>query len=572
MRRSTDYRSLRLWASAWRWLAAEETTPGRSAPPRIRPVGAQPRDLPAAAIPPGDGYLVARVLPGRSVVARERPRGKVVGRIGATTEFGGPQVMSVRGTARDGRWLAVSTPLRRGTPPAVDPLELPRPRARADPVLAARGAVRAGSSSGAASACCARCRWRWAGPPTARPPGASRSPTRCKGESFGGAYGCCIIAITARQPDLPAGWIGEDRVAIHGTPTAAPATGPPAASGLATATCAGSRAACAWGCRCSSSTERVRRRRAARARAPTSRARTTSGGCAPGMSRRSSTSQAGTPLPRSRRGPGWRPPRGPSCGRSRWLRATSSASRPTAPGLVDEDVLVADVPARRASTRGTVAGAARRSLPRSRASSASTSALWVFGTGCGRAARGPPPRSSAGRSPPRRRRTWPSAPRREGPPAGTRGGARTAASRCARHMCPRATARGRADVTEGAYVVRPDADERGHTTGARHATQAKRRTLCAWTSSPHQLRWSSCANAAAACSSRGRRAAAAAVRRAFCIPRRSRPAGGASSASPQMASTCTWRCPGVPSASRSTSSVASIGGWPRSGTAACGVI
>ena len=30
-------------------------------------------------------------------------------------------------------------------------------------------------------------------------------------------YGCCALALTAHQPALPIGWIGGDRVAIHGT-------------------------------------------------------------------------------------------------------------------------------------------------------------------------------------------------------------------------------------------------------------------------------------------------------------------------------------------------------------------
>jgi len=30
-------------------------------------------------------------------------------------------------------------------------------------------------------------------------------------------YGCCALALGAHQPNLPPGWIGGDRVAIHGT-------------------------------------------------------------------------------------------------------------------------------------------------------------------------------------------------------------------------------------------------------------------------------------------------------------------------------------------------------------------
>lgn len=56
--------------------------------------------------------------------------------------------------------------------------------------------------------------------------GAPESPTplgrfkvteKLSGEPYGGVYGCCILAINARQRRLPAGWTGGNRVAIHGT-------------------------------------------------------------------------------------------------------------------------------------------------------------------------------------------------------------------------------------------------------------------------------------------------------------------------------------------------------------------
>jgi hypothetical protein len=36
-----------------------------------------------------------------------------------------------------------------------------------------------------------------------------------------GAYGCCALVLTARQPNVPQGWTGGDRIAIHGTPNEA---------------------------------------------------------------------------------------------------------------------------------------------------------------------------------------------------------------------------------------------------------------------------------------------------------------------------------------------------------------
>ncbi len=31
------------------------------------------------------------------------------------------------------------------------------------------------------------------------------------------AYGCCAVALSATQPNLPSGWLGGNRIAIHGT-------------------------------------------------------------------------------------------------------------------------------------------------------------------------------------------------------------------------------------------------------------------------------------------------------------------------------------------------------------------
>jgi lipoprotein-anchoring transpeptidase ErfK/SrfK len=44
------------------------------------------------------------------------------------------------------------------------------------------------------------------------------------------AYGCCALALTGRQPNVPQGWSGGDRIAIHGTSNEA-TLGTPASSG-----------------------------------------------------------------------------------------------------------------------------------------------------------------------------------------------------------------------------------------------------------------------------------------------------------------------------------------------------
>jgi hypothetical protein len=38
------------------------------------------------------------------------------------------------------------------------------------------------------------------------------------GRGLGPWYGCCVLALSGHQPNLPAGWIGGNRMAIHGTP------------------------------------------------------------------------------------------------------------------------------------------------------------------------------------------------------------------------------------------------------------------------------------------------------------------------------------------------------------------
>jgi hypothetical protein len=38
------------------------------------------------------------------------------------------------------------------------------------------------------------------------------------GRGLGPWYGCCVLALTGHQSSLPSGWIGGNRIAIHGTP------------------------------------------------------------------------------------------------------------------------------------------------------------------------------------------------------------------------------------------------------------------------------------------------------------------------------------------------------------------
>ena len=174
-----------------------------------------------ADVPPGpaiqrvDAYA-ARVPAGTTAVLRTKPggRGRVVARVGARTEFGSPQTLSI--ALRKGPWVAVRSselgnrqlgwvradtlrPLKRTRRIEIDlsarTLTLIE---RQDDVIR-RGAVAIGS------------------PDTPTPAGRFYVTDKLRGPDFGPFYGCCILALSGRQPNLPEGWSGGDRLAIHGT-------------------------------------------------------------------------------------------------------------------------------------------------------------------------------------------------------------------------------------------------------------------------------------------------------------------------------------------------------------------
>jgi hypothetical protein len=149
------------------------------------------------------------------IAVRSSPRGPVVERIGARTEFGSPRVLSV--LRRRGNWIAVTTPVIDGNRPGwirADVASLRPGRVPYEIVvdlgerrveLRRRGeAIQAlGVTVGAAG--------------TSTPEGRF-AVTDVITRGLSPAYGCCAVALSARQPNLPRGWLGGDRVAIHGTP------------------------------------------------------------------------------------------------------------------------------------------------------------------------------------------------------------------------------------------------------------------------------------------------------------------------------------------------------------------
>jgi len=160
-------------------------------------------------------HVIAQVRSGNVVALHSRPFGAVVARVGAVTPFGSRTALAIAG--RRGRWLAVSAAgVGRNRLVWVDAdaggLRYSRTRLEVDVDLSERTLTvrrdravvrRISVGVGAAAS------------PT--PTGHFAITDKLEGNRFSAAYGCCILALSAVQPNLPAGWSGGNRVAIHGT-------------------------------------------------------------------------------------------------------------------------------------------------------------------------------------------------------------------------------------------------------------------------------------------------------------------------------------------------------------------
>jgi lipoprotein-anchoring transpeptidase ErfK/SrfK len=159
--------------------------------------------------------FAARVPAGTTVALRDRPDGRIVAKVGARTEFGSPQTLAV--VAGRGDWVGVLSPALENSQVGwarATQVKLQGSPLRLDVDLTARrmtvqdqdGVVRRVSIAiGAAD--------------TPTPPGDFYVTDKLNGPDFGAYYGCCILALSGRQPNLPEGWSGGDRLAIHGSPT-----------------------------------------------------------------------------------------------------------------------------------------------------------------------------------------------------------------------------------------------------------------------------------------------------------------------------------------------------------------
>jgi lipoprotein-anchoring transpeptidase ErfK/SrfK len=158
---------------------------------------------------------IVRVRSSEGLALRSRPYGPTAVRIGATTEFGSAQRLGV--VRRRGPWLGVTTASlpngrlgwvhRRN---ASISLERTRWSIRADVSRRTVVLKRDGRAVRTLSVAVGR-----PGSPT--PTGRFAVTDKLSGGRFGPYYGCCILALSATQPNTPPGWTGGNRMAIHGT-------------------------------------------------------------------------------------------------------------------------------------------------------------------------------------------------------------------------------------------------------------------------------------------------------------------------------------------------------------------
>jgi lipoprotein-anchoring transpeptidase ErfK/SrfK len=171
--------------------------------------------------PAGEGHLIAKVRAGESVPVRARPGGRVIGRVRDRSEFGSRTALAVMATRSGGRWLGVATTIR-----AHGQLGWVRADEQRLAYAWTRRAVHVDLSERSlelreGDRVLRRTRVGVGRDGTPTPTGRFGVTDRMAGADFGWWYGCCILALSARQPELPPGWQGGDRVAIHGTPARA---------------------------------------------------------------------------------------------------------------------------------------------------------------------------------------------------------------------------------------------------------------------------------------------------------------------------------------------------------------
>jgi hypothetical protein len=207
----------RLWpiAAAVAVAGCGSAAKHQAAPPNARPA-AERALLPAqrVLIPAGSGNLAA-MAPRAGLTLRDRPGGRVIAHLKATTIYGSPTV--VWAAQRRGHWLGVvATTIGNDR---IGWLDVARDRPRmwrsAYELVAHLSRRTLELRRGSRLIRTIRVTIGNAATPT---PVGRFSVTDKLGSQAGGTYGCCILALNGHQPRLRAGWTGSTRIAIHGSP------------------------------------------------------------------------------------------------------------------------------------------------------------------------------------------------------------------------------------------------------------------------------------------------------------------------------------------------------------------
>ena len=161
------------------------------------------------------GTLVAYVRSGRTVAVRSAPSGPVVAQLSSRTQFGSPRTFAATPAAHGLHVITTELPNgRTGWVDAQGALRLSRTTVSLDVDLSIRllrvrvagrlaRTMRVGIGASG----------------TSTPTGRFAITDKLRGSAYSSVYGCCVLALSGHQTNLPPGWTGGDRLAIHGGST-----------------------------------------------------------------------------------------------------------------------------------------------------------------------------------------------------------------------------------------------------------------------------------------------------------------------------------------------------------------
>jgi lipoprotein-anchoring transpeptidase ErfK/SrfK len=176
----------------------------------------EPTPAPRLTLDAPDGaHPIVWVRRGREVEIRTEPGGGEVAEVvDKRTEFSSPTVLGVVKSV--GRWAAVTTPRMANGELGWVKLDPKRLRAGWTPLsvvidVSDRVAVLRDEDEVVRSFAVT------VGMPGSPTPTGRFSVTDTFRGDLQAAYGCCAVALSATQPHVPSGWLGGNRIAIHGT-------------------------------------------------------------------------------------------------------------------------------------------------------------------------------------------------------------------------------------------------------------------------------------------------------------------------------------------------------------------